>query len=207
MNISNQNKNQSSLSTLVPLILIFPLLLTGCIYTFHNFGDDLNTLNTTLYWELKKANQNNTCFDPSYLGKYAKEFLDNEERRRVGENMDEIFWKFFPMGTLLQQIIEKMQSQGGAICTTQVNAINNNITHTVCTYAHEYVQGMKDLGLSGWKIYSAQWQKDSFEFRITAHGGQIIDVKGKVLDGECYEIDKDVYDDSKTIKLINKLHL
>ena len=202
MNISNQNKNQSSLSTLVLLILIFPLLLTGCIYTFHNFGDDLNSLNTDLYRELKKANHNSTCFDPFYLKKY---FLDEGQKVFVEKSMNEIFWQFFPMGTPLQQIIEKMQSQGGAICSTQVDAINNNITHTVCTYTHEYVQGMKDLGVTGWKIYSAQWQKDNYEFRLTTQGGQLIDVKGKVLDGECYEIDKDVYDDSKTIKLIKKL--
>jgi hypothetical protein len=188
------------------IVVLLPLLLTGCFYSVHNFGDDRNTLNTTIYWELKKANQNNTCFDPFYLGKYAKEFLDNEERNRVGERMNKIFQQFFPIGTPLQQVTEKMQSEGGAICSTQVDTINNNITHTFCTYKHEYVQGMKEFGITGWKILSAQWQKDNFEFGIIAQEGRLTNVEGKVINGECYEIDKDVYEKSKTIKLIKKLH-
>lgn len=185
------------------IVVLLPLLVTGCLYTSGGFGDDLSPLNTSLHHELRKANQSAWCFDPAFVEKRPYS-LHEIMTRQAEKRLDEIFWQFFSSRPALSQVREILQLEGGAACTTQEEP-DSDTTHTVCAFTHEYVQGMKNLTLIGWKIRSAQWQKDNFEYRITAQGERIVDVKGKILGGECYEIDKDLYEESKTIKPIRRL--
>jgi hypothetical protein len=183
------------------LAFILPLLITGCFYNVHNFGEQLNSLNTILDNELRKANQSNNCLSFGISNNNFRKI----EVTMVEEKMNKTFQSFFPNGTSLQKTIEILQSQAGAICATKTDAIYERTTYATCTYSHEFVQGMKELGLTGWKISSAQWQKNNFEVRITAKNEMIDNIKSIVINGECYEIDKNIYENSKIIKFIRKI--
>lgn len=178
---------------------LFLIFLTGCFYASHNFGEQLNALNTELDGELRKARESNICFDKKYPKSAFQKLQESDTEKR----MKEIFMRFFPIKTSLQKIIGAMQSQGGATCKAQIN--KNNIDITICAYKHEYINGMKELGLTGWKIYLAQWQQDDFEFKITSKDNMMLDVEAKIIDTECYEIDIDSYENLNAVKLIRKL--
>ncbi len=95
--------------------------------------------------------------------------------------------------------------EGGSKCIAQHDENSNGISHAVCSVSYESVQGMKELGLTGWKKTTAQWQKDNYEIRLAAENDRLVNIKGTVLEGECCEIDQNIYETLNTIKCIRKI--
>jgi len=193
-------KNRNHLRLLFLMILFFSLNLTGCFYSVTNWGEQINALNTDLDRELRKVNKDQNCTS----SRFFKERMSRIEIEILDKRMNETFRHFFPSFSPIQQITERLKSEGGAKCLT-LPSNSNDLTHTICKYSHEFVQGMREFGITGWKMRSAQWQKDNFQFELTSHHDHLVNSQGKVLEGECYEIDINEYATSKTIKFIRKL--
>lgn len=199
----NINKIFQIKSRLIYFIFIcLWLSLTGCVYSIHNWGEQLNALDTELDKELRKSNINNQCLASDIRYKNAFQMLS---MTHVEKRLNEILPHFFLISSPLKEVIQKMTVEGGAKCIYQNDENNNGISHIVCSVSNESVQGMKEFGITGWKKTSAQWQKDNYEIRITAENDRLVNIEGKVLEGECCEIDKEAYELVKTIKCIRKI--
>lgn len=175
--------------------------LTGCFYNVTNWGEQINALNTNLDRELWHANSMNTCLSSRFkYGRMSQIEIENIEREMV-----KTFQHFFPVHTPLKKITERLTSDAGAKCITQPSKNSNSPTQTICSYSHESLEGMRKFGLTGWEIFDVHWQKNNFEFAITSQDDHLINSIGKVLEGECFDIDITTYKSTKTIKFIRNL--
>lgn len=188
---------------LILLFIIFQIT-SGCFYDVTTYSKEYNTFNTEILSKLRSANQSDHCFDSVYMSTFNS-IIFNQERKRVEKSMSEIFLQLFPLGTELPKIKESLQTEAGAICRPTTDIGINHINETTCTFSNKMVWGMKRLTWTGWRISSALWQVDNFEYRITARDNRLSAVKGSMLDGECDVIDKTVYEDSGQIVKLKKL--
>lgn len=200
---STGNKQRSRPVRLISVMTLFSCLcMTGCFYRITLWGEQLNALNTDLDRKLRYANGAHVCFSSRYFNeRWSK--IDKEILER---SMVEILHNYFPIHMPLKQVTERLKLDAGADCITNSNKNSNSTTtQTICSYSYEFIQGMKKLGLTGWEILDARWQKNNFQFEITSQDDHLINWKAKVLEGQCYDIDVSAYKSTKTINFIRKL--
>ena len=112
-----------------------------------------------------------------------------------------IFHGLFPQGTAVTTVIRTLKASG-ALCRTE-NKGEINLTH--CALTKEYIDGVKELYVYGWRIGSVYLTKSSFEYLLTTQEDRILDVSVNIIGCEFYELDKKLYEESKTIKPIRRL--
>ena len=182
------------------MILLSCSSLTGCFYRINIWGKELNELNTDLDRELRHANSMNTCLSSQFIN----ERMSQREVEIIEQKMAETFQHFFPVHTPLKKVTESLISEAGAKCITQPSKNSNSPAQTVCSYSHISLVGMKEFGLTGWEIFDVHWQKNNFEFAISSQDDHLTSSVGKVLEGECHDIDLNAYKSTNIIKLIRK---
>jgi len=69
----------------------------------------------------------------------------------------------------------------------------------------EFIDGIKELYVYGWQIGRVYLTKSSFEYLLTTQEDRILGVSVNIIGCEFYELDKDLYEESKTIKSIRRL--
>ncbi|MGZ3814784.1 MAG: hypothetical protein ACXVA0_23830 [Mucilaginibacter sp.] len=183
------------------MISFASLNLTGCFYGVNNWGKRLNELNTDLDRELWYANSMGTCLSSGFI----KERMSQRDIEIIEQAMVKTFQHFFPAHTVLNKVTERLTSEAGAKCIYQPNKNSNSSAQTICSYSHIALVGMKKFGLTGWEIYDVYWQKNNFEFAISSQDDHLTSSVGKVLEGECYDIDINAYKTTNTIKFIKKI--
>ena len=112
-----------------------------------------------------------------------------------------IFYELFPPGISEKKIITALEATGA-----QCQKVNNSKTNsTRCKLKKEYIDGLTGLHLLGWKIHMAILTVNSFEYLITTQDDHIFDVSVGIIESVCFEMDKKLYEQSKTVKPIRKL--
>lgn len=193
-------KNRNHLRLFFFMILFSSLNLTGCFYRINIWGKELNELNTDLDRELRLANRMNFCLSSGFINERMSQIdIENIEREML-----KTFQHFFPAHTALNKVTERLMSEADATCISQPNKNSNSPAQTTCSYSHISLVGMKEFGLTGWEIFDVYWQKNNFEFVVTTQDDHLINSIGKVLEGECYDIDVNAYKSTKTIKFIRR---
>ena len=182
------------------LSVIISVSTTGCFYRNIGYTDKINSLNTTIDTQLRSINNSNNC-----LSFKTDDVFTKTELSIMKENMKSILENNFPKKSSLKKAVEILQLQAGAICQIKTTDTSTNAIQSICTYSPESVQGMKKLNITGWEIYVAQWQKDNFEINITAKNDLIDDIIVKIVSGQCYQIDKDIYEKYKVVKKVKEI--
>jgi hypothetical protein len=174
------------------------LLVTGCEKGWSIFGgpfvDNHLFLNTKLDHKLEyEISTHCSCFNdpPKYI-------LDKSEIERCKSSRIRIFQELFPPETQTTTVVDTLKDSG-AQCQTEKN---NEYILIHCSLTKEYIYGIRELYLSGWQTGRAYLHKSSFEYLLTTQAESILNVSVNILGCELYELDKDLYDETKTIKPI-----
>lgn len=182
------------------MVVVLSLLVIGCDKGGRIFGgpfeDSHLFLNTKLDHKLKNELTSNGCFNVP-----PQNILDKSAIERYKTSRMQIFHELFPQGTPATTVLNILKASG-ALCRTE-NKSENNLTH--CVLTKEYIDGVKELYLSGWQISSVYLTKSSFEYFLITQAERILDVSVNIIGCEFYELDKDLYEESKTINPIRRL--
>jgi hypothetical protein len=192
--------NESKLWQFGVAVLFF-LLITGCEKGGRilggSFSDNHLFLNTELDRKLNyQITAHNGCFNLP-----PKNILDESAIERFISSRMRIFHDLFPQGTSAITALNTLKSSG-AQCRTE-NKREISLAH--CALIKEWIYGIKELHVFGWQIRSVYLTKSSFEYLLTTQEDRILNVSVNSIGCETYEIDKDLYEESKTIKPIRRL--
>lgn len=182
------------------MAVLLSLLITGCEKGGRILGgpfeDSHLFLNTELDSKLKYDISINSCFNFP-----PQNILDKSDIERYKQHRIQIFHELFPQGTSIKIVFNTLKASG-ALCRTE-NKGEISLTH--CALMKEFIDGAKELHVFGWQISSVYLTKSSFEYLLTTQEDHITDVSVNIIGCETYEIDKDIYEESKTIKPIRRL--
>jgi hypothetical protein len=184
------------------LVLIF-LLLGACgkrgeIY-MGPFSDTSLFLSTKLDREMsKEIVQYNACLDRQYKPRWI--FKKNVD---LFENfLNKVFVNTFSRGASASSVINALQASK-ASCHV---ASHREFYYIDCKLTKEFVYGLKDLYLfSGWRVHLAILNKVEFKYLMVSKEGRVISSQGELVEGACYELDPQQYEESKTILPIRRL--
>jgi hypothetical protein len=181
--------------------ILFFLLITGCEKGGRilggSFSDNHLFLNTELDKKLKyDISTHSSCFKLP-----PRNILDESAIERFTSSRMRIFYELFPQGTPAITVLNTLKGSG-AQCQIENN---HEIDLTHCSLIKEWIYGIKELHIFGWRIHRAYLTKSSFEYSFTTQEDHILTVSVNSISCETYEIDKDLYEESKAIKPIRRL--
>ncbi|MCK5431785.1 MAG: hypothetical protein KAJ03_03525 [Gammaproteobacteria bacterium] len=136
------------------------------------------------------------CIDLHSVSKYEK-----IDRKRFEESLIQVYHDTFPSGTSATEVTSVLETTG-AQCQKVAHAKTKSIS---CKLKKEYIYGITGLHVLGWKIHRAILTVNSFEYLITTQEERILNVSVDIIESECFEMDKDLYEQSKTVKSIRRL--
>jgi hypothetical protein len=182
------------------IVMLISMLVAGCekggyIIGGH-FEDSHLFSNTELDRKLKDEIKLRACFNLP-----PKNILDESAIERYKTSRVRIFQELFPPGTTAKTVFNTLKASG-AQCRTENNGEKSLLR---CALMKEFIDGIKELYVYGWRIRSVYLTRSSFEYLITTQEDRILDVSVNTIGCEAYEIDKNLYEESKTIKPIRKL--
>jgi len=182
------------------MVVLFCLLITGCEKGGRIFGGPFEDthlfLNTELDSKLKDNIRHYGCFNFP-----PKNTFDESAIERYKASRMRVFHELFPQGTAAKTVFNTLKASG-AQCRTE-NKGETSLTH--CALMKEFIDGIKELYVYGWQIGRVYLTKSSFEYLLTTQDDRILDVSVSIIGCEFYELDKDLYEKSKTIKPIRRL--
>jgi len=182
------------------IAVLLSLLITGCEKGGRifggSFGDSHLFLNTELDRKLKDEIRLSACFNLP-----PKNTFDESAIERYKTSRMRIFHELFPQGTSAKMVFNTLKASG-AQCRTE-NKGETSLTH--CALMKEFIDGITELYVYGWRIGSVYLTKSSFEYLLTTQEDRILDVSVNIIGCEFYELDKELYEESKTIKPIRRL--
>jgi hypothetical protein len=177
------------------MTVLLPLLIAGCEGGWilrGPFEDSHLFLNTELDNKLKDEIRGRACFNLP-----PKNILDTSAIERFKSSRIQIFNELFPQETVADTVFNTLRASG-AQCQTE-----NNLTQ--CALMKEWIYGIKELHIFGWQIGRVYLIRNSFKYLLTTKAERILNVGINIIECEAYEIDKNLYEESKTIKPIRKL--
>jgi len=182
------------------IAVVLSLLITGCEKGGRIFGgpfeDSHLFLNTELDSKLKNNIRHHGCFNFPPKDTFDESSIERYKTARV-----RIFHELFPQGTSAKMVFNTLKASG-AQCRTE-NKGETSLTH--CVLMKEWIDGVKELYLTGWRVGSVYLTKSNFEYLLTTQEDRILDVSVNIIGCEFYELDKELYEESKTIKPIRRL--
>jgi hypothetical protein len=181
--------------------VLFFLLITGCEKGGRIFGGSFSDSHLFLNTELDHKLKNEITFHSSCFKLPPRNILDKSAIERFTSSRMQIFHELFPQGTSAITALNTLKSSGGQ-CRTE-NKGEISLAH--CALIKEWIYGIKELHVFGWQIRSVYLNKSSFEYLFTTQEDRILNVSVNSIGCETYEIDKDLYEESKTIKPIRRL--
>jgi hypothetical protein len=162
-----------------------------------SFSDNHLFLNTELDRKLNyQITAHNGCFKLP-----PKNILDESAIEGFISSRMRIFYELFPQGTSAIKVLNTLKASG-AQCRTEGK---HEVSLTHCALIKELIYGIKELHVFGWQIRSVYLTKSSFEYLFTTQEDHILNVSVNSIGCESYELDKDLYEESKAIKPIRRL--
>ena len=181
-------------------VALLTLLITGCEKGIGFYGgifeDSHLFLNTKLDAKLKNEIMLKGCFNTP-----PKDILDRTAIERFKSSRIQIFHELFPQETRAKTVLKTLKDSN-AICRAE-SKNQNSIVH--CALTKEYIYGNEELYLTGWKVHSVFLTKSSFEYVLTTQEEHILNVDINSIGCEFYELDKNLYQESKIIKSIRRI--